>query len=150
MDITLSQLKQKFEQPPFVSFNAAIEIKSVEQERLDREKEEYFSRGGTVTCYSPTSTIIEPERVPEFSQVPNGRKKARSRNTPDNASLVSYHTKVVPPKGRMNIAVRELKNATTYVVNIAGIYYGAFDTEDVVITFRDEKRKFLNMPDAEY
>lgn len=151
MDITLSQLKQKFEQPPFVSFNAAIEMKSKEQEVLDREKEEYFSRGGTVTRYSPTSVIIEQIHPSAINQAPNQkRKKVWSRGQGDTTSLVAYHSRNKPEKRRMNITEKKLVSKTVWTINIAGIFYGSFETEELAVAFRDEKRKLLNMPVAEY
>lgn len=151
MELQLQKLTQKFEQPPFVSFNAAIEMKSKEQEILDREKEEFFARGGTIKEYSPTSVLMEPETKPLYDQAPNQkRKKVWSTGQADNSSLVAYHSRTKPEKRRMNITEKKLATKTVHTLNIAGIFYGSFETEELAVAFRDEKRKLLNMPVAEY
>lgn len=149
MELQLQKLTQKFEQPPFVSFRVAIEMKSIEQEQLDREKEEYFSRGGEVKTYSPTSVLMEPDAKPQYSQVPNQRKKTWSTGAADNSSLVAYHSRNKLVK-RLNITEKKLVSKTVYTLNIAGKFYGKFETEDAAVLFRNDKRKELGMESAEY
>lgn len=147
MDITLSQLKQKFEQPPFVSFDSAIAIKAKEQEILDREKEEFFSRGGKIEFYSTTSVLISrTSAVKPSKQKPNYLNK----RMPDNSSLVSYHSRNKPGKKRLNITENKLVSKTVWAINVAGIFYGSHATEEIAVRIRDEKRKLLNLPAAEY
>ena len=151
MELQLQKLTQKFEQPQFVSYGAAIKMKVAEQETLDREKEEFFARGGEIKTYSPTSVLIEPAIKPVHSQVANQkRKKVWSSGQADNTSLVAYHSRTKPEKRRMNITEKKLATKTVYTLNIAGCFYGSFETEELAVAFRDEKRKLLNMPVAEY
>ena len=151
MELQLQKLTQKFEQPQFVSYGAAIKIKQAEQETLDKEKEKFFARGGEIKTYSPTSVLIVPAAKPKFSQEPNKkRKKVWSSGQADNSSLVAYHSRTKPEKRRMNITEKKLATCTKWTLNIAGIFYGSFETEELAVAFRDEKRKLLNMPVAEY
>lgn len=151
MELQLQKLTQKFEQPQFVSYGAAIKMKAAEQETLDREKEEFFARGGEIKTYSPTSVLMEPEAKSLYDQAPNqNRKKVWSSGQADNSSLVAYHSRTKPEKRRMNITEKKLATCTKWTLNIAGIFYGSFETEELAVTFRDEKRKLLNMPVAEY
>ena len=151
MELQLQKLTQKFEQPQFVSYGAAIKIKQAEQKTLDREKEEFFARGGEIKTYSPTSVLMEPETKPLYDQAPNqNRKKVRSSGQADNSSLVAYHSRTKPEKRRMNITEKKLATKTVYTLNIAGCFYGSFETEELAVAFRDAKRKLLAMPTAEY
>lgn len=151
MELQLQKLTQKVEQPQFVSYGAAIKMKVAEQETLDREKEEFFARGGEIKTYSPTSVLMEPETKPLYDQAPNQkRKKVWSSGQADNSSLVAYHSRTKPEKRRMNITEKKLATCTKWTLNIAGIFYGSFETEELAVAFRDEKRKLLNMPVAEY
>jgi hypothetical protein len=147
MDLQLQKLTQKYEQPPFVSFNAAIEIKSKEQEILDREKEEFFSRGGEIESYSTTSVLItSTSAIKPSIQKPNRLNK----RMPDNSSLVAYHSRNKPEKKRLNITEKKLVSKTVWAINIAGVFYGSHATEEIAVRIRDEKRKLLNLPSAEY
>lgn len=138
-------------QPVFTSCSNTIAMKTIEQGILDREKEEYFSRGGTVTCYSPTSVIIEQITPSAINQASNQkRKKVWARGQGDTTSLVAYHSRNKPEKRRLNITEKKLTTKTVYTLNIAGCFYGSFETEELAVAFRDEKRKLLNMSVAEY
>lgn len=137
------------EQPPFTSCTAAIAVKLKEQQDLDDAKAAFFRAGGKVKTYSPTSVLIEPEAERAFSQVPNQRKKTWSSGKADNSSVVAYHSRKKTIR-RMNITEKKLVSKTVYPVNIAGIFYGSFPSEDEAVKFRDDKRKALGMPVADY
>jgi len=64
MELQLSKLTQKYEQPPFISSASGIEVKQLDQDALDRQKEIYFRKGGIITVGKSTSVIIEPDEVP--------------------------------------------------------------------------------------
>ena len=138
------------EQPPFTSCSAAIAIKLKEQQNIDDAKAAFFKSGGTIKTYSATSVLIEPEPKREFSQIPNQRKKTWSSGKADTSSLVAYHSRSKPTNRRMNITEKKLVSKTVHSVNIAGIFYGSFDSEEEAVKFRDDKRKFLGMPPADY
>lgn len=137
------------EQPPFTSCSAAIAIKLKEQQGLDEQKAAFFKSGGKVKTYSATSVLIAPEPERAFSQLPNQTKRSWSSGKADNSSVVAYHSRKKTIR-RMNITEKKLVSKTVYPVNIAGIFYGSFPSEEEAIKFRDDKRKALGMPVADY
>lgn len=149
MDLQLQKLTQKYEQPPFVSFNAAIEIKSKEQAQLDAQKEAYFRNGGKVTTYdNKCSVVIMDNTYDPSKQTPTRRNSHVGKR--DITSLVAYHSRNKPEKKRLNITEKKLVSKTVWSVNVAGVFYGSHATEEIAIKIRDEKRKILNLPLAEY
>jgi hypothetical protein len=149
MDLQLQKLTQKYEQPPFVSFNAAIEIKSREQAQLDAQKEAYFRNGGKVTSYDNKCSVVVMDDSYDPSKQMNARRNSHVGKR-DLTSLVAYHSRKKPEKKRLNITEKKLVSKTVYSVNVAGVFYGSHATEEIAVRIRDEKRKLLNLPAAEY
>lgn len=133
MELQLEKLTQVYVQPSLLTSETAIEIHQRKQEELDREKEAFFSAGGTVEIH-PIRKYTPP---PEVSKPSRSYMKSHS-------SLVSFDES--PDKTRrVNISTSESKKGTKYQVQIGGVYYGMFETEELAIQYRDRKRNELNM-----
>lgn len=134
------------EQLPFTSSSAAIAVKLKEQQELDEQKEAFFRSGGKVSVYDVKASLVSKQTVDLDTK---RRIGAKAKNNPEGL-VINYCPKNIPANRRMNITEKKLVSKTVYTVNISGIFYGSFPTEEEAIKFRDSKRELFGMKRADY
>jgi hypothetical protein len=143
MDISLTEIKQKFNDKFVTSLGSAVQMKLKEQIEIDALKQDFFKRGGEIQVFGvtvstmPVATAVTPQMVV--------KRRIASNSIKDLGSMLPFHSNTKPLNPLLNITKIELVSRNSWVVSIAGVSYGSFDSEELAIKFRDNKRRELKM-----